>query len=471
IAGVMGGAETEVVDATTELLIESAEFAPLSIRNTARRLNLHSDSSYRFERSLDPEGVEWASRRACELILELAGGELAAGAIDVGRQPAAREPVVLRLAQLKRILGIEIDAARVRQILTALGNVEVESGPDRIEVVPPAWRRDLTREIDLVEEVARIHGYDEIPEDVGVPMVASSRSDEDRVLAKARHVLTAAGLDEAISVSVVEESASDAFSPWSTAAPLQCLMPILRRADRLRRSLVPSLLGVRRTNEALANPRIELFEIARVYLPREAELPTEELMLAIASGGDYFAVKGIVESLVESLAPGTDLEVVDTQAELLDAVRSCELRIAGQVFGYLGEVSAAGLKRFELRAPATVAEVKLGVLAGIAKLIPPYVELPPYPSVARDLNLVVDETVRWADLARTVAATGSESLESLRYKDTYRDPERLGPGKKSLLFSMDFRARKSTLTNEEVDAIRDRIVGACQAKHGAQLRA
>ena len=281
IGGVMGGAESEVSDGTTELLIESAEFDPMSIRRTARRLNLHSDSSYRFERGVDPEGIDWASRRVCELILDLAGGELAAGVIDVGRKPAARPPIVLRFDQLLRILGIDIDPAEVRRILAALGLQETHAGATSIETIPPSWRRDLTREIDLVEEVARIHGYDAIPEDVSVPMASSHRRQADRVMGRVREALLSAGLDEAMTISVVEPAVSDAFSPWTDAAPLVLSTPILRRADRLRRSLIPSLLVARHTNEALANSRIELFETARVYLPRADALPSEELMLAI----------------------------------------------------------------------------------------------------------------------------------------------------------------------------------------------
>ncbi|HEY2760625.1 MAG TPA: phenylalanine--tRNA ligase subunit beta, partial [Pirellulales bacterium] len=151
LGGVMGGASTEVTAKTTDVLIEAAEFDPLSIRNTSRKLALHSDSSYRFERGLDPQGVDWASRRCCELILQTAGGELASGVIDVGRKATAREPIVLRLPQLKRILGIEIDPAEVRRILSALGNSEQKASNNaQIEVIPPSWRRDLTREIDLI---------------------------------------------------------------------------------------------------------------------------------------------------------------------------------------------------------------------------------------------------------------------------------------------------------------------------------
>ncbi|NIP86661.1 MAG: phenylalanine--tRNA ligase subunit beta, partial [Planctomycetales bacterium] len=187
LGGVMGGASSEVGEGTSELLIESALFDPISIRTTARQLALHSDSSYRFERGPDPEGVEWASRRCCQLILEIAGGELAAGVIDVGTPPAAQQPIVLRLSEVERVLGIAVDRQEIRRILTSLGNEERRSTGKTVEVIPPSWRRDLVREIDLIEEVARIHGYDEIPEDAQVPMSVSARGDEDRVLARVRH--------------------------------------------------------------------------------------------------------------------------------------------------------------------------------------------------------------------------------------------------------------------------------------------
>jgi phenylalanyl-tRNA synthetase beta chain len=471
IGGVMGGAESEVTEKTTDLLIEAAEFDPMSIRTTARRLSLHSDSSYRFERGLDPEGVDWASRRCCELILNLAGGELAAGMIDIGRQPVPREPVVLRLAQLKRILGIEIPPDRVRSILEALGNRVVQSTAADVTVAPPSWRRDLTREIDLVEEVARIHGYDAIPEDVSVPMATSSRSDEDRVMATTRHVLTAAGFDEAYTVSVVDQDWSAAFSPWTEAEPLVSQTPLLRRANCLRRSLIPSLLGARRTNETLANPVIELFEIAKVYLPRGEKLPDEQLMLGLTSGSDFLTVKGVIEALVAEMNQHAECEAAETRHELFAPGHCCELRLGGEVFGYLGEVSPAGLKRFELTGPTTVAEIRLAALLKIADLVPRYVKQPAFPVIHRDLNLVVDETVRWAALAGIARSSGGTHLEGLEYKDTYRDAERLGPGKKSLLMTITLRAQDGTLTSQQADAICGEIVAACHRELGANLRA
>ena len=490
IGGVMGGAETEISFATRDVLVEAAEFAPVSIRNTARQLNLHSDSSYRFERRVDPEGLDWASRRCCEMILELAGGELAAGVVDAGQPPPRRGPVVLRLSQVKRILGIEVAPERVRKILAALGNEEIapslSAAFSSLTVVPPSWRRDLTREIDLIEEVARVHGYEAIPEDVGVPMVPSARTRADRVLDRIRRVLTSAGFDEAMTLSVVDEKTSAAMSPWTDAEPLRSQMPVIRGANYLRRSLVPSLLNVLQTNQALANNEVELFEIARAYLPSDDGLPCEELMLAIAGGHGVAAhkgtalsptVKGVIEAMIAELKIDKPLEAgnaIDAQGNpiaSLDPSASCSLRVGGEFLGYAGRLTAESAKCFDLRGSATVAEIKLSHLIEWANLVPQYKPQSPYPAVTRDLNLVVDEEVRWANVAATVRGCGETCFEELEYRDTYRDADRLGAGKKSLLFTVSLRSSEGTFTSQQADEVRDRIVAACRAKHGAELRA
>jgi len=480
IGGVMGGAQTEISPATRDVLVEAAEFDPVSIRNTARRLNLHSDSSYRFERRIDPEGLDWASRRCAELILELAGGELAVGVIDVGQPPPTREPIVLRLSQIERILGIPVPAKRVQEILAALGNEVSQPSflphpsisipqPSSLTVRTPSWRRDLTREIDLIEEVGRIHGYDAIPEDVGVPMVPSARRRDDRVFERVRRVLTSAGFDEALTLSVVDAQASASMSPWTEAEPLRSLMPVIRGADYLRRSLVPSLLAARRTNESLANSEIELFEIAKVYLPQGADLPHEEVMLAITSGRDYLAVKGVIETILAELKIAVPMAANDAEMSILDAAASCRLQLGGEMFGYVGRLTYEAMRQFDLRGPAVVAEIRLGPLVEEADLVPRCIPQSPYPAVTRDLNLVVDEAVRWADVAATVREHGGPCFESLEYRDTYRDAQRLGD-KKSLLFSIALRSGDGTLTSQQADEVRDRIVAACRVKHGAELR-
>jgi phenylalanyl-tRNA synthetase beta chain len=469
LGGVMGGVESEVSDATSDLLIESAEFSPLSIRTTARKLGLHSPSSYRFERGVDPVGVEWASRRCCQLILELAGGQLAPGVLDVGTPLAKRPAITLRLSQLPRVLGIEISGEQVERILTALGNERTSGNDKSLAFVPPSWRRDLTREIDLIEEVARIHGYDQIPEDVGVPMAPSHRTREDRVLERVRQGLTAAGFDEALTASVVPRSWCDAVSPWSSAQPLTASTPMLKGADALRISLIPSLLEARRLNESVANDPIELFESARIYLAKPNGLPREQRTLAVTSGGDFHRVKGVVENVLEILHITTPLSVAEAALPLLEPDRQGRLELEGRLLGFLGEVDSNGLKQFGLRSPTTVLELDLGLLVDAAELVPQQRALSDFPAIARDLNLIVDESVQWADLAATIRTAVGPLLEALRFQEVYRDKSKDGADKKRLLFSITLRSPERTLTSEEADKMRDEVVSACREKHQAVL--
>jgi phenylalanyl-tRNA synthetase beta chain len=471
LAGVMGGATSEVSDATVDVLIEAADFAPLSVRNTARRLHLHSPSSYRFERRVDPEGIDWASRRCCELILELAGGELAEGVIDVGQQPQPREQIKLRFDQIERVLGIKIPDENVRQILKALGNEETHACDHCVKVVPPSWRSDLSREIDLIEEVGRINGYDEIPEDAGVKMVASTRSREDRVLDQVRDSMVALGFDEAMTISTVDREWIDSFRPWSTAEPLTTSAPVLRRANCLRQSLLPSLLSARRINETLFNNTIDLFEIASVYLPHTAGLPDQLRMLGLTSGGGFLELKGVIETLVATIAPASQLSAKPYESPFFTPGQGSELQLDGKPFGYLGIASPKAREQFELRGETSVTELNLGVLIEGAVLVRKAVELSPYPLMSRDLNIVVDEKVIWSDVERIVRKCVGNLLEKLSFQEEYRSTDKLGSGKKSLLFSIQLRSATGTLTNEEADQVRDSVVAELTKKLGGQLRA
>jgi phenylalanyl-tRNA synthetase beta chain len=200
------------------------------------------------------------------------------------------------------------------------------------------------------------------------------------------------------------------------------------------------------------------------------------LMIALTSGGDFFATKGVIEGILASLNPAARLVVRPTAQELLDSQRSAQLLVtAGEnrdlPLGYLGEVGRTGLERFELRGGTTVAELKLSALEQIAELVPKYCQPPVFPAVSRDLNLVVDERILWAELANTVQQAAAPHAEAIEFQDVYRDAERLGAGKKSLLFTLTLRSPDGTLTNDEADQIRSRVVAACANAHGAQLRA
>ncbi|MEL6898967.1 MAG: phenylalanine--tRNA ligase subunit beta, partial [Planctomycetota bacterium] len=247
VAGVMGGAASEVTSDTTDVLLEAAVFTPLSVRRAARSLRLSSPSSYRFERRVDPVGVDWASRRACDLIVQFAGGQICPGIVDTAPDISSRSPVVLRLSQLERILGISIPGETVHKILQDLG-CRAEKSDDAAQQTrwtPPSWRHDLTREADLIEEVARIYGYEKIPEDHPVPVTPSTRRPFDIALDTVRMTMVAAGFSEAMTPSVVTKDVDGLFSPWTENAAIQTRVPMLKGARRVRRSLVPALVASR----------------------------------------------------------------------------------------------------------------------------------------------------------------------------------------------------------------------------------
>jgi phenylalanyl-tRNA synthetase beta chain len=292
----MGGADTEIGAATTCVLLESAQFAPLVVRAAARGLSLASPSSYRFERTPDPAMVEWASRRAAALILELAGGTLDTGVVTAGRLASTPAVVPLAFGCVARVLGIDVAADRQREILMGLGFVEEPAAGEVPRWRAPSWRRDVHREIDLVEEIARIEGYDRVPENVAVAARPVEWSPRELTVRRAGEVLVAAGLCEALTRSVVPAALEELASPWGTSPALTISPALVRGADRLRRTLLPSLLEARAGNAAAGSPHGNLFEIARGYLARSAggeppvgTSPLEEpLLLGIVSDGDFF---------------------------------------------------------------------------------------------------------------------------------------------------------------------------------------
>ena len=271
LAGVMGGAGTEIASDTTDILLESAQFAPLSVRAAARGLVLASASSYRFERVPDPAAVDWASRRAVAMIAEIAGGHVSRGVVEAGHLKVSPATILLRNGRVAEVLGIEIPAERQQAILIGLGFVaeSVDGAGSRWRA--PTWRRDCWREIDLVEEIARIEGYEKVSENEPIAARPVAESARERTLRRASEVLVAAGLCEAMTRSVVGAPLEVTASPWGDTPPLVCAPPLVRGADRLRRTLLPSLLEARAVNVAVGAQRPDLFETARGYLARSAD--------------------------------------------------------------------------------------------------------------------------------------------------------------------------------------------------------
>ena len=468
VAGVMGGAASEVVDATSDLVIESAIFTPLSVRRTARTLKLHSPSSYRFERRVDPMGVDWASRRVCDLIVQLAGGKVADGVIDGALEIAPRDPIVLRSTQLQRILGIKIDADEVTRILTRLGCTARDQGTS---FVPPSWRHDLTREADLIEEVVRIHGYEKIPEDSPIPVTPSAKRPFDVAMEKIRAVLTAAGLSEAMTPSVVTRGLDESISPWTDRPALQTQTAMLEGARKLRRTLLPSLLQGRANNWASANLSADLFEIAHVYIPGRAgdTLPAERYCLGMVSGREFFELKGIVETLLQRMGISRPLRVQEVQRDGMAAGGAVSLHVEDQQLGYLAIVDPKLLKQWKLPAPVTVGEISLPTLLQIAQLVPQQQSVSTFPSVQRDLNFVVAESVRWSELEDAVRAAVGTELADVSYRETYRDKQKDGRDRKRVLMTVELQSHTETLSGDQADALIGRVIRFCSDQLNAEL--
>jgi phenylalanyl-tRNA synthetase beta chain len=300
-------------------------------------------------------------------------------------------------------------------------------------------------------------------------MVPSHRTDRDRVESIVRETLLAAGLDEAMTASMVAASWPECFTAWTDRPPIRSLTPMLKGADQLRTSLVPSLLEARRINESLANPVIELFETASIYLPGKSQLLTQQWTLAMTSGGDYFRLKGVVEGLLEALKIDVPLQVKEVDLPLLDLSRSGELCLGDRRLGFLGETSPQGLKQFSLRNPTSVLELNLDLLAELAELIPQHRDQSAYPSISRDLNIILAEPVRWSQLEQLVQETAGDELEMVEYQETYRDSEKDGAETKRVLFSMTLRSHDGTLTGEQADEIREKVVAEIQKQLDGRL--
>lgn len=481
VAGVMGGADTEISSATKNVLVEVADFSSMSIRATARKLNLHSPSSYRFERGVDAHQMDWASRRCCELIQQVAGGELLEGSIWAGQPPAAeRPPVSLRANQLRRILGIDIPVEESHRILVAIGLKPVEQlahplggntgePPVQRHYLAPSWRRDLSREADLIEEVARIHGYDKIPEDVFVPLSLSEKSLTERVLDRIRDALTAAGFFETITLSFVSGELADLI-PVSGATRLSVDHSSRRQENTLRQSLIPSLLVVRRDNERHGNFNVKLFETAGVYLAARPGDPTAEpRRVAFVTGGSFVEAKGVVETLAHRINPQSIVTVRPLDQPHFVPGRGAEVLLNGQPLGWLGELSRDVTDKLDLRDAVIAAELDLATLEAAPNLVPTFAELPRYPSISRDLNFVLDESTTWEELLKVVRSSAGSSLDQASFGGQYRG-QQIPTNKKSYLLTVSFRADDRTLTNDEVDAAVKSVIETCAAKLGAALR-
>lgn len=438
IGGVMGGKDSEVTDATTTVLLESAYFQPNSVRKTRRELDLSTDASFRFERGADPAMQAVAERRAALLLQKVAGATVHP-LLDVSARKFESTSVELRYDRIQRVLGSKIDPVRVDHILTALGFIK--DGPRSWKV--PSFRVDIKREIDLIEEIARHHGYnnfpDTLPEGEKKYQADYPSYEFERALAK---FLQAAGVDEASTYSLINPA-----SPYLYAAEgrFRLLNPISEAVSELRGAVVPGLLEAVEYNVRHRNHDVRLYEIGRVF-----RTEGEHIDLGLVVWGDYLELKGIVESVL----PALDYP--------RPSFHGGEVLVDGRRIGWVGHAEVEGHT-------VQCCEIMIDELLKLPKRARTYEPIIPFPFVERDASLILDDSIPYSALEETIRSVQIPELRSYRLVDLYKG-KNMPAGKASLTFRFIFQSDTRTLLSEEADALFAKLLDALAARHSAELR-
>lgn len=466
IAGVMGGKETEVSESTRNILLECAQFEPRQVRRTSRAVGIASDSSYRFERGTDPEGIDRASQRAVKLIKDYAGGEIASGLIDIRTGRHETKKVTLRMERLHTVLGAEIKRDVVIDILTKLQFNILNDVDDFIDLEVPSFRGDVYREIDLIEEVARIYGYNSIPTKTSISVRGSARNKYEIVEDNIRHFLTGLGFYEVKTFSIVDTSPLQSMNLWSNKGGIDIANPLRQEESRLRTSLLPSLVHAKIYNMHHGIEQMRIFEIAKIYLPGNNKLPLEKTCLSLLADTDFLTSKGIVESLFSNLGIPLKCEWnIFNEPRLFRDERAASIHMDGMTMGYLGEAC----KGLEFNSLSCLLELDMDLLIEKSNFTKRYQTLPLYPPVFRDLAIIVDEEVTWASIEKCISNSNVNYLKEIHFFDVYRGKQ-VPPGKKSVAFNLCFQAPDRTLTGEEADSAQQIILDALHRVIGAELR-
>ncbi|OGL52261.1 MAG: phenylalanine--tRNA ligase subunit beta [Candidatus Schekmanbacteria bacterium RIFCSPHIGHO2_02_FULL_38_11] len=488
LAGIMGGQNSEVSENTTDILLESAYFNPVNIRRSSKYLGLSTEASYRFERSADPEILKFASDRAADLIQEICGGKIAAGIIDEYPKKIQREPFLFRHQKAEKILGIKIPENRVSDIIEKLGMEIQEKTDSAIKVVPPSYRPDLTREIDIIEEVARIFGYPNIPTTYPSPSLYHKRKIEKTPLvSEIRNMMTGWGFSEVINYSFIDERVLEKLgitdkSPLCNFVRLK--NPLSEEQNILRTTLIPGLLANLELNTKRFLSDIKIFETGKVFFSKgSAEQPEEKTCFSGLLSGEYeskswmnikrrmdfFDAKGIIEAVSKHFSVTLSFRKHKDRYKFLDSGKSAEIFLNSKPLGFLGELHPEIAERFEILQSVAVFEICLDELLLNTGTNPVYKPIPKNPPTYRDISIILPEASGFNEIMDIIRKIGGEVLEDVKIFDLFKGKQ-VPAGKKSMTFSLVFRNPQRTLTDKEVDDIRLNIINELNKKLGAELR-
>lgn len=491
VAGVMGGASSEVTVSTRRILLESAYFDPISIRRTVRKLNMGTDSSYRFERGVDPEGIPKALERAVKLMVELAGAQVVKDGIDLRQGMRQLPSITLRVKRCKDLLGLDLSADEISKLLAKIEIKTNRVDDDTFSVVPPSFRVDLEREIDLIEEIARLKGYNELPVALPVMPMSFPETDSIRILRnKLASVMIALGFHEAINYSFVSEKHADLMEldAHDKRRAVLCLRnPLAEEQSVMRTSLLPTLLENVRRNINHQTPDIRIFEVGKVFFPSTSELPAEEeYLVAVMSGRRYPAapvihfgfdavdihdMRGVVEALsVQQGYSALTFDLNGGSGLLGEPGEHVKLTISNnQTVGVYGLIDRKILKNFGIKQDVFFLELNVSMLSRMPIETKKFRSLPRYPSVKWDVALVVPESVKSGELLKAVNEMQESIIEKVEIFDIYQG-ENIGVGSKSIAISINYRSCDHTLDDEEVGKVHQKIINLLVTRFQGKLR-
>jgi len=413
--------------------------------------------------------VGWASKRTAQLITQVAGGKVAKGVIDIYPKKPAQKEVTLRLTRLNKVLGVEIPPEKAVKILSKLG-FQPQQKDDLMDCTVPSWRSDIYREIDLIEEVARLYGYNRIPTEQKIRIQVVPVDSRQKLAESIGAYLNGCGFYETINVAFIDNSVAELFVAEDSSEHLGVKDESRKSANLLRRMLLSSLLTVLKTNLNAKNTPCRIFEIADTFVPtaKAGTLPIEKTKLAIACDSNFPLLRGVVDGLIKSIS--RDAAVVFEPAELVWAQTGAQIIVNSQLIGIAGIVSQAVKDKFDFKDVTPCAaeldfEQLCALQTGPVKVEP----IPKFPAIERDLSVIVDERVHWADIAAAVNKKSPDELEDVRFVGIYRG-KGIPAGKKSVTLSLRFRDQDGTLTHETVDCFQADILKSLTESTGAQLR-
>ncbi len=467
IAGVMGGLHTEVSDDTTKILLEDAHFNPVSVRTTSRKLVLPSEAAYRFERIVDTENIDWASKRTAQLIIQVAGGKLVGSFEDKYPVKHKSRKVTLRLQRLNKLLGLEIPADQAMKILERLEFLP-EKQQQNIICKVPSWRSDCYREADLIEEVARVHGYNKVPTENKISIEVQPVGKREAFLNNAHKYLNGSGYFETINVTFLDEKTSNLFLGSNEQIHLKVTDVTRKEANLLRQSLLPSLLKVLKTNLNAKNTPCRIYEIADTFVPSGEGLPLEKTKLSIVSDQNFRELKGLIEGLVKSVDRSAVVEFEPCDSPWAKA--AVKVLLNDSPIGIAGLITENVKKHFDLKdVDPCCAEIDIEKLVELQGTVVQVEPVPKFPAIERDFSLIIDESIAWQEIEKAVYAKAEKELESLDFKDIYRG-KGIPNGKKSLTLTLRFRDVDGTLTHQQVSELESPIVENIKEQTDAEIR-